>query len=1196
MLINRLTLIFRWLLEVSALTAGYYLLAQLCFLLAVYPENVAPIWLPSGLALAWGWLRGFPALAGVFFGSYLANTTSCDFWTAVTIAVGSTGQTLLALWLMKRFAQPKEGRLPQRATELVSYLLIATLSPVLAATVGVISLYLGGYLVSPLAVQSWLAWWLGDASGYLLLTPSILVAAAYWLKQRNADLHMFLLSTLLVGMGIMAEVIVVRQHRQFVEQDYRERANQVAGKIREAGNMIQLTVSSIASFFSASESISRQEFNVFCRALLQGNNWIQALEWVPRISKADKEKWEDLAIADGYLNFKIYEKINSDRVPVALRDFYFPVFYVEPYPGNEVALGFDLASQTTRLDALRQAWKTAKPVATAPIRLVQERGIQAGFLLFVPVYKEGITNQVNLPLTDEMLRGFALGVIRMEDVVRGVLENQDRNGLDILLTDKSAPLAERKLAWLPGVSSENTSPIPTTLTGELVWEQTLFVAGREWLVQVQPTYDQLVAIATAVSPFRGIPFVLSLFLASLVIFYAHLRQTTEAALLREQYSLADRVRERTIELEDQRQQLLTLVHTIPDLVWLKNLQGVYLACNPAFERFLGSTESEIVGHTDYDFIDTELADFFRTRDQAAAKASNPLVNEEWVTFADDGRLALVETVKTPLADGTGNVIGVLGIARDITAAYRGREALQQSEARYRALFEESPLGYSLTRLEENGFLQINAAFAKIVNYPLAELLSLTDEIFIPDNYREQENHQLHVLRETGRCGPYEIEYLCKGGRQIPVRVTRVLIAEGDGPPLVLSVVEDITNRRQIERAMEQAKEAAEFANRMKSTFLANMSHELRTPMNGVLGMAQLLLQKNLGEPERIEYANTILNSGQMLLELLNDILDLSKVEAGKMELERIIFSPAQLAKDLERLYSGLAAHKHITMIFSLPGLEQRQFKGDPHRLQQMLSNLIGNALKFTEQGSIRIEVTLVDQNPEKTTLEFSVTDTGLGIPKEKIALLFKPFSQVDSSTTREFGGSGLGLSIVRSLARLMEGEVGLESEMGKGSRFWFRIKVETIAISEKASASSNSIDKKKTPIPKVNYQGKILVVEDNPTNRKVIQIMLEKFGLTVSFAENGQQGVNCIQNGIFDLVLMDVQMPIMDGYEATQTIRRWEEENNRQRLPIVALTADAFEGDRRKSLDAGMDSFLAKPINVADLAEVLSYWLKPLYS
>ncbi len=391
-----------------------------------------------------------------------------------------------------------------------------------------------------------------------------------------------------------------------------------------------------------------------------------------------------------------------------------------------------------------------------------------------------------------------------------------------------------------------------------------------------------------------------------------------------------------------------------------------------------------------------------------------------------------------------------------------------------------------------------------------------------------------------------------------------------------------------ELALYEAKEAAEAANAAKSRFLATMSHEIRTPLNGVLGMAQLLMDREVNDGDRIDYARTIHRSGENLLAILNDILDFSKVEAGKVELDSAPFDPADVVAGVSTLFGEAAERKGLALAARWHGPAGRRYRGDARRLTQMLTNLVNNAVKFTGSGQVRVEAREATHDETAATLEFSVSDTGSGVPADKLHLLFSPFSQADSSTTRQYGGTGLGLSIVRSLARLMGGDADVETEAGKGSRFWFRVRVGLPAAEQNPDDAGRSA----IAAARGSLSGRVLVVDDDATNRKVIATLLAKLGMAVILSEDGAQGVAAIAEGAApDIVLMDVRMPVLDGYEATQRIRAWEAEHRRPRVPIVALTADAFEEHRQRCQAAGMDDFLTKPLNAEGLLAVLRKWL-----
>jgi PAS domain S-box-containing protein len=537
--------------------------------------------------------------------------------------------------------------------------------------------------------------------------------------------------------------------------------------------------------------------------------------------------------------------------------------------------------------------------------------------------------------------------------------------------------------------------------------------------------------------------------------------------------------------------------------------------------------------------------------------------------------------------------GVLGfiLLRLLVQSEHNQLRLRENENRLRTIIANEPECIKIVDAEGR-LQQMNpAGLAMIEADSLDQVAGHPVLGVIAPEYRKifEEMHQRVIAGESQKV-EFEVQGL-RGGRRL--LETHAVPMEDNGAIVHLAVTRDISERRANENALKQAKAEAEAANLAKSAFLATMSHEIRTPMNGILGMAQLLLMPDLSEQERIEYARTVHNSGQTLLRLLNDILDLSKVESGKLELSMAAFIPRQIADETIALFGEHAHTKGLVIEAIWHGSDSQRYMGDAVRLRQMVSNLISNAIKFTAQGFVRLEVSEIEREGNSAMLEFAVSDSGIGIPADRQALLFKPFSQADSSTTREYGGTGLGLSIIRSLAKLMGGTVGVESEVGKGSRFWFRIHAEALQAGEECRQVERiAADANWRPNAVAVINGQVLIVEDNPTNRAVVEAALRKLGVQYQSLENGQLAVDAIRNGMRpDLVLMDMQMPVLDGIKATEAIRQWERDAGQARIPIIALTASAFETDQQRCFAAGMDDFMAKPFSIDDLSQMLAKWL-----
>lgn len=540
---------------------------------------------------------------------------------------------------------------------------------------------------------------------------------------------------------------------------------------------------------------------------------------------------------------------------------------------------------------------------------------------------------------------------------------------------------------------------------------------------------------------------------------------------------------------------------------------------------------------------------------------------------------------------------VVGTVLDITARYRLEDALRRQQQRLQSILDGTNVGTWEWNVQ-TGTTEFNERWAEVIGHSLQELQPVSIDTWVrfthPDDLKA--SGELLEKHFAGELPFYECEARMrhKDGHWVWVLDRgKVSSWTPDGKPEWMSGThQDITLQKSLYHSLHIAKEQAEAANIAKSRFLANTSHEIRTPLNGILGMAQLLLRASVSESERRDCARVILTSGQGLLALLNDILDLSKVEAGRVTLESLPFSPGRLLQESASLFISAAYNHGLTLKTAWLGGSSDWYDGDAQRIRQMLANLTSNAVKFTDVGCIDIEARELGVTDGVVELEFAVRDTGIGVDAEAATHLFQRFTQADSSITRKYGGTGLGLAIVRNLASLMGGEAGVVSEVGQGSRFWFTVKVRRSVLHPSGLPAALPQTDCAEPLVAFRFHGKVLVVEDNLSNQTVATALLRQIGLDVVVADDGQGGLDAVQSDeSIDLVLMDVHMPVMDGFAATQRIRQWEAETGRKRRPVVALTADAFAEDKRRCLATGMDDFIPKPIDLQALTLCLARFL-----
>jgi len=548
---------------------------------------------------------------------------------------------------------------------------------------------------------------------------------------------------------------------------------------------------------------------------------------------------------------------------------------------------------------------------------------------------------------------------------------------------------------------------------------------------------------------------------------------------------------------------------------------------------------------------------------------------------NDAAVRWVRTLAEVEREPGGRFVRVFGATQDISRQKQVEAELRESEARFRMLYMDAPVPYQ--SLDESGdFIEVNNRFCETLGYTKAEIIGRNFSEFLHPDWQEHFRENFPRFKALGEILGVEFELRKKDGDYILVSFTGRIGRSEDGAfRQTHCVFRDITSERREEDALRRAKEAAESASQAKSEFLANMSHELRTPLNGIMGMLQLI-GMTATDAEQQQYVDMATQSCRRLARLLGDILDLSRIEAGKMDMHCDPFDLQDTLDAVDQVFRPFANQAGVELRIETRPPLPTTLCGDAARLQQVLNNLVGNALKFTSQGSVTVTASaLPGRQPGETRILFSVKDTGIGIPEDKLGELFEPFTQAEGSYTRQFQGAGLGLSIVRRLLGLMNGNACVSSSEGSGTEFHVCIPFVTAA-----GAAANADSPLDTAPPFAPCR--VLLAEDDPVSEAVITGQLRKANCDVIVAANGEQALEYLRESPCDLVLMDVQMPVMDGVEATRRIRRGEAGTRAAEIPIIALTAYAMAGDRERFLDAGMNDYLAKPVEMQTLLDCLS--------
>ncbi len=1005
--------------------------------------------------------------------------------------------------------------------------------------------------------------------------------------------------------GVVYRALRIREDR-LIEASFRYDAGIQTAAIQRELNECLGVLDAIDAFYTGSQAVDREEFRAFCQGFFARYPELLALGRTARVLQAHRSEHEATASRELQAPYRIVERDADGRtVPAQTRQVYYPLYFLEPADSPVSQVGMDLAANAACRPAIERVEAGARLAASTPCPVDTARGRAAGIFVFKPLYPRGAMLESPEQLVDA-LQGLVVGCFQIAAMADHALVGVEPVPLDLWLFDETDPAKPQLLhmrAW--GVREQPPEPsiLPPDPAAPLVHRVEIPAAGRTWTVYSTPT-EQYISSRQSWLPLSTL--VSGILITALVMLNANallgrtarieqlvIQRTRELQQANQclEAEIADRTRAEAV-LKDSQALYSSLVENLPVHVLRKDLEGRFTFANQSFCALLGKPLEEILGKTDYDFYPEELAAKYRRDDQRVAESGE--LFEDIEQNCQGGEVRYVQVRKSPVRDAMQRIVGVQAVFWDVT---------------------------------------------------------------------EQKWAQEHL---------------------------------------------------------QQAKEAAEAANRAKSAFLANMSHEIRTPLNAILGMTDLVLDTPLAPAQR-EYLRVVRESGEVLLNLVNDILDFSKIEAGKLTLEETEFDLRELVGDILKSLALRAHSKGLELVGRVRADVPPRLVGDSTRLRQVLTNLVANAIKFTENGEVVVDAGCMTRTADQLMLHVGVRDTGIGIPGEKREIIFQPFEQADTSTTRRYGGTGLGLAISARLVELMGGEIWMESEVGRGSTFHFTARLgvpaaagqatalapqgledlpvlvvddnasarafllemlrawgmapQGVATAEEALACLRDTQANARPFPLVLADAhmpgtdgfalveclrqepvgrpavvmmlasgdrpgdiarceaagvagyvlkpvkhsellnavmaalgiaardrqapsadqaptphrplRILVAEDSLVNQKLIAGILERRGHQLVLVGSGQEAIEAYRRQAFDLVLMDIQMPEMDGLEAAAAIRRLDAATGRH-VPIVAMTAYGLAEDRQQCLAAGMDQYLSKPIRAKELLELVA--------
>ena len=1000
-------------------------------------------------------------------------------------------------------------------------------------------------------------------------------------------LVVFCIGVVLSGWVYMAQRAKVQEA---LEAEFQFRADEVVTRIEQRIQSYEQLLRGGLGLFIAKGSVDRIGWRRYVEPLNVAEVFpgIQGFGYALLVPKEQLSSHTATVRAEGFPDYSVR--------PSGPRETYTSIIYLEPLDKrNLLAFGYDMYAEPVRQAAMERAARNGTIAVSGKVRLMQEGpdGTQAGFLMYQPVYRSGMAT--NTPeRRRSALQGWVYAPFRMGDFMAGLLGEwyQDKgSALALRIYDGESVDADTLMYDSVADTQERA------VIGRFNAQRTVSLDGHRWTLEMasRAAFDERVNDGDAVRML-----VAGLVISALLTALTWLLAAGRARAERQARQLGSRYREseeRFRQVSDSAPIMIGSSDRSIGRLWLNRSWATFLGCAAELPLDQGLALARRHIHPEDLQRYVDLVDAARNEGRSYRlqyRSRDAQGDWHW----------LMETAAPRRQDDDGALLGYVICVIDITSYKEQEAALRARTDELSAIFMSVPDGVVV--VDESGrVLKVNPRFSTMSGYSEAEICGQLIEILMPEAHRAHHRELVagYMKHSSSRAmgGGRELKARRRDGVEFPAEISLSPVSI-DGQPCVIAVLRDVSEQAQARRSLREAMHAAQAANRAKSEFLANMSHEIRTPLNGILGMAELVLLDELSPTHR-SHLETLRTSALHLLDIVNEVLDISKIEAGQLHIEAVPFKLSTVIGDVMRPLMPQAAKKGIRLTCEIGSSVADHLVGDPLRLRQVLSNLLNNAMKFTARGGVELMVDGMDEyEPGRARVYFMVKDTGIGIPLARQRAIFEKFEQVDQSTTRRYGGTGLGLAICKQIVELMGGRITVSSREGVGSTFQFNLPVGLREVPPGEPSCRQAVTELLNPrevqsrLRRLPGAGggtplRVLLADDSLTNRMTIKAMLERHGHVVTEAEDGEQAVRLANSNEFDLILMDMQMPELDGLDATRQIRAAEKRG--RHVPILALTANAMAEDKARCLEAGMDDYLTKPITIAHLLRAVEGRAEP---